>query len=89
MKNCICYTYKKPVQSSLDPDQAEATNMNTLHSIRESLKARLDRRVLYPALWRFVAWQLLGPAKRLNDYRQLSARMLEDTIDKLDDRCCQ
>lgn len=63
--------------------------MNTLHSMRDSLMARLDRRVLYPALWRFVAWQLLGPAKRLNKYRQLSARVLEDTIDELDDGRCQ
>jgi len=63
--------------------------MNTRNRMREALKARFDRRVLYPALWRFVAWQLLGPAKRLNNYRQLSARMLEDTIDELDDRSCR
>lgn len=63
--------------------------MNTRNLMRKSPTAWFDRRVLYPALWRFVAWQLLGPAKRINKYRQLSARMLEDTIDELDDRSCQ
>lgn len=63
--------------------------MNTRNSMRESRTARFDLPVRHPALWRFVADQLLGPAKRLHDYRQLSVRMLEDTLDELNGRSCQ
>jgi len=58
--------------------------MDTRNSMRESRTARFDLPVHHPALWRFVAGLLLGPAKRLHNYRQLSVHMLEDALDELD-----
>ena len=62
--------------------------MNTRNSMRESRKARFDLPVRHAGLWRFVADQLLGPAKRLHNYRRLSVRMLEDTLDDLNGGSC-
>jgi len=62
--------------------------MKKRNSIGESRKARFDTPVRYPALWRLLAWPLKGPAQRLHNYRQLSVRMLEDTLDDLNDRNC-
>jgi len=63
--------------------------MNIRNSMRERRRARFDLPVRHPALWRFLASQLLGPAKRLHKYRQLSVHMLEDTLDELNGGSCQ
>lgn len=56
--------------------------------LRECRTARFDLPVRHPPLWRFVLDRLLGPATRVHYYRQLSARMIGDTLDELDGRYC-
>ena len=56
--------------------------------LRDSRTARFDLPVRHPALWRFLFDQLLRPALRLHNYRHLSMRMLEDTLDELNCETC-
>lgn len=52
--------------------------------MRESRTARFNLPVRHPALWRFLADQLLSPAMRVHRYRHLSVRMFEDMMDEID-----
>jgi len=57
--------------------------------MREGRTARFNLPVRHPALWRFLLDQLLSPATRIHRYRNLSARMLEDTMREMGDGRCR
>ena len=56
---------------------------------QESRTARFDLPVRHPAKWRFLLDQLTSSSIRLHRYRNLSARILEDTIEDMDCRRCE
>lgn len=56
---------------------------------RQSHTARFNLPVRAPGVWQFLLEQLLGPAVRLRKFRNLSTRMIEDTLDQVDGRPCQ
>ncbi len=55
----------------------------------ESRTQRFNLPVRHPSRWQLIAEALLASPMRLHRYRHLSARMLEDTIDRHDRRSCQ
>lgn len=57
--------------------------------LREGRTARFNLPVRQPALWRFLLDQILSPAIRIHRYRNLSARMLEDTMREMDGGRCR
>jgi len=56
--------------------------------LQESRTARFNLPVHHPALWRMLWDQLLSPAYRIHRYRNLSARLFEDTMDRMDSGGC-
>lgn len=52
----------------------------------ESRSAHHNVKVKHPARWRLFAELLLSPASRVNRYRDLSRRIVEDAIDNYDCR---
>ena len=58
----------------------------TKYPLYESRSARHNARVEHPSRWRLIAELLLSPANRVHRYKDLSRRMLEDTIDSFDCR---
>lgn len=54
-------------------------------AIQESRTSYRNVPVRHPSLWRFFADLLLSSPMRLHRYRNLSVRMLEDTLKTLDD----
>jgi len=57
-------------------------------AIQESRCAHTNRPVQHPSRWRLLAELVLSPPTRLHRYRNLSVRMLEDTINKIDREKC-
>ena len=56
---------------------------------QESRTSRFNLPIRHPAKWRFLLDQLLSSPMRLHRYRTLSARIFEDTMDKIDGGHCQ
>ena len=56
---------------------------------REARTARFNVPVSYRSLPRRLLDRLVAPSLRLHRYRNLSARMLEDSLDRMDSRQCR
>jgi hypothetical protein len=57
--------------------------------LKESRSPRFNVPVRHPSKWGLLFERLLASPIRLHRYRNLSVRMLEDTIDKIDRRDCK
>jgi hypothetical protein len=57
--------------------------------LKDSHTSRFNLPVRHPALWRFLRDQLLSPAIRVHRFRNLSARMFEDTMSEIDGSHCR
>ena len=57
-------------------------------SCHESRTPRFNLPVLHPAPWRFIADVVLSSPLRLHRMRNLTVRLVEDTLDELDRRHC-
>ncbi len=51
-----------------------------IHSNKESRSERHNLPVCHPSIWRVIVDQILAPATRLHHYRDLSRRIVEDTM---------
>ena len=58
-------------------------------TLQESRSSRFNVPVHHPSKWSLIFERLLASPMRLHRYRTLSVRMLEDTIDKIDDGRCK
>lgn len=65
------------------------SSRDTDKPLRQSGTTPSDPPVRHQPVWRFLLNQLLGPATRVHYYRQLSARMIGETLDELDGRRCR
>ncbi len=65
--------------------------MNTRNheELQESRSQRFNLAVRHPAKWRFFLDLLLSSPMRLHRYRNLSIRIVEDTMDELDCGGCK
>jgi len=57
--------------------------------LKESRTARFNLPVRHPALWRFLADQILSSPMRIHRYRILSARIFESMVKEIDHRNCR
>ncbi len=58
-------------------------------ALKESRSPRFNVPVRHPSKWSLLFEHLLASPMRLHRYRQMSIRMLEDTIDKMDRGACK
>ena len=58
-------------------------------TIKESRTSRFNVPVRHPSKWSLLLERVLASPMRLHRYRNLSIRMLEDTIDTIDGGTCE
>ena len=69
----------------------QTTDSRTLDrrcTLQESRSPRFNVPVQHPSKWGLLFERVLASPMRLHRYRNLSVRMLEETMDRIDDRRC-
>ena len=62
---------------------------NRVCTLKESRSSRFNLPVIHPPKWQLLFERLLASPLRLHRYRVMSARMLEETIEQMDERHCR
>ena len=58
-------------------------------TLQESRSERFNLPIRHPAKWRILMDLLLSSPMRVHRYRNLSAKMFEDTVDEFDCGSCE